>query len=189
MATMVGVYQRAKKYDQAQAVLVKAIQRFPNEEQVYFLQGSLYEKQKKYEEAEKAFRKALDLQKDDPAVMNYLGYMLADRGIHLDEAESLIQKAVQADPTNGAYLDSLGWVYYKQNRFDRAEEYLKKAVIFVNFDSSIHDHLGDLYFKTKRYDEARMEWNKSLQLSSEPEEIDKVKKKLDELRTIKAAKK
>jgi tetratricopeptide (TPR) repeat protein len=189
MATMVGVYQRAKKYDQAQAVLTKAIQRFPNEEQVYFLQGSLYEKQKKYEDAEKAFRKALDLQKDDPAVMNYLGYMFADRGIHLDEAESLIQKAVQSDPTNGAYLDSLGWVYYKQNRFDRAEEYLKKAVIFVNFDSSIHDHLGDLYFKTKRYDEARMEWNKSLQLSNEPEEIDKVKKKLDELRTIKAAKK
>jgi tetratricopeptide (TPR) repeat protein len=189
MATMVNVYQRAKKFDQAQGVLTKAIQRFPNEEQVYFLQGSLSEKQKKYEDAEKAFRKALDLQKDDPAVMNYLGYMFADRGIHLDEAESLIQKAVQSDPTNGAYLDSLGWVYYKQNRFDRAEEYLKKAVIFVNFDSSIHDHLGDLYFKTKRYDEARMEWNKSLQLSNEPEEIDKVKKKLDELRTIKAAKK
>jgi tetratricopeptide (TPR) repeat protein len=189
MATMVNVYQRAKKFDQAQSVLTKAIQRFPNEEQVYFLQGSLYEKQKKYDDAEKAFRKALDLQKDDPAVMNYLGYMFADRGIHLDEAESLIQKAIQTDPTNGAYLDSLGWVYYKQNRFDRAEEYLKKAVIFVNSDSSIHDHLGDLYFKTKRYDEARAEWTKSLQLSNEPEEIDKVKKKLDELKTVKAAKK
>jgi tetratricopeptide (TPR) repeat protein len=189
MATMVNVYQRAKKFDQAQGVLTKAIQRFPNEEQVYFLQGSLFEKQKKYDDAEKAFRKALDLQKDDPAVMNYLGYMFADRGIHLDEAESLIQKAVQTDPTNGAYLDSLGWVYYKQNRFDRAEEYLKKAAIFVNYDSSIHDHLGDLYFKTKRYDEARAEWTKSLQLSNEPEEMDKVKKKLDELKTVKAAKK
>src|SRR6185369_10287177 len=160
MATMVNVYQRAKKFDQAQGVLTKAIQRFPNEEQVYFLQGSLYEKQKKYDDAEKAFRKALDLQKDD-----------------------------QTDPTNGAYLDSLGWVYYKQNRFDRAEEFLKKAAIFVNYDSSIHDHLGDLYFKTKRYDEARAEWTKSLQLSNEPEEIDKVKKKLDELKTVKAAKK
>jgi len=185
---MVGVYQRAKKYDQAQSLLSTAVQRFPNEETVYFLQGTLYEKQKKYDDAEKAFRKALAIEKDDPAVLNYLGYMFADRGIHLDEAEAMVQKAVQTDPTNGAYLDSLGWVYYKQNRFDRAEEYLKKAVIFVNSDSSIHDHLGDLYFKTKRYDEARNEWNKTLQLSTEQEEINRVKKKLDDLKTTRAAK-
>jgi tetratricopeptide (TPR) repeat protein len=101
----------------------------------------------------------------------------------------MTQKAIQADPTNGAYLDSLGWVYFKQNRLDRAEEYLKRAIIFLNTDSSIHDHLGDVYFKTKRYEEARNEWNKSLQLSNEQEEIDKVKKKLDELKTTRAAKK
>jgi tetratricopeptide (TPR) repeat protein len=115
--------------------------------------------------------------------------MLADRGVRLDEAETLVGKAVKAEPTNGAYLDSLGWVYFKQNRLDRAEEYLKKAIIFVNYDSSIHDHLGDVYYKTKRYDEARTEWNKTLQLSNEPDEIDKVKKKLDELKTTRAAKK
>ncbi len=188
-AAMVGVYQRAKKFDQAQNILTTAVQRFPKEETLYFLQGSLYEKQKKYDEAEKAFRKALDLQKDDPAVLNYLGYMLASRGIHLDEAEAMVQKAVQSDPTNGAYLDSLGWVYYKQNRLDRAEEYLKKAVIFVNSDPDIHDHLGDLYFKTKRYDDARTEWNKSIQLTTEQEDITRIKKKLDDLKTIKAAKK
>src|SRR5207302_2546245 len=189
LSAMVSVYQRAKRYDEAQNTLNKAIQRYPNEEQVYFLQGSVYEKQKKFNDAEKAFRKALELQKDDPAVLNYLGFMLADRGVRLEEAESLIQKAVQSDPTNGAYLDSLGWVYFKQNKLDRAEEYLKKAVIFLNTDSNIHDHLGDLYFKTKRYDEARAEWNKSLQLSTEQEEIEKVKKKLDELKTTRAAKK
>ncbi len=189
LSAMVGVYQRAKKYGEAQNLLNSAAARFPTEEQVYFLQGSLYEKQKKYNEAEKAFRKALDLQKDDPGVLNYLGYMFADQGIHLDEAESMIQKAVRTDPTNGAYLDSLGWVYFKQNRLDLAEQYLKKALIFVITDSSIHDHLAEVYFRTKRYDEARNEWNKSLQLATEQEEIDKIKKKLDELRTTKAAKK
>jgi tetratricopeptide (TPR) repeat protein len=189
LSAMVSIYQKAKRFDDAQNVLNKAIQRYPNEEQVYFLQGSLYEKQKKFNDAEKAFRRALELQKDDPAVLNYLGFMLADRGVRLEEAESLIQKAVQSDPTNGAYLDSLGWVYFKQNKLDRAEEYLKKALIFLNSDSNIHDHMGDLYFKTKRYDEARAEWNKSLQLSSEQEEIDRVKKKLDELKTTRAAKK
>jgi len=189
LSAMVGVYQRAKKYGEAQNLLNSAAARFPTEEQVYFLQGSLYEKQKKYNEAEKAFRKALDLQKDDPGVLNYLGYMFADQGIHLDEAESMIQKAVRTDPTNGAYLDSLGWVYFRQNRLDLAEQYLKKALIFVITDSSIHDHLAEVYFRTKRYDEARNEWNKSLQLATEQEEIDKIKKKLDELRTTKAAKK
>ena len=189
LSAMVSVYQRARRFDDAQNVLNKAAQRFPNEEQVHFLQGALSEKQKKYNDAEKAFRKALEFQKDDPAVLNYLGFMFADRGVRLDEAESMIQKAVYADPTNGAYLDSLGWVYFKQNRLDRAEEYLKKAIIFLNTDSNIHDHMGDLYFKTKKYDEARAEWNKSLQLSTEQEEIEKVKKKLDELKTIRAAKK
>src|SRR5437016_264520 len=189
LSAMVSVYQRAKRFDDAQNVLNRAVQRFPNEEQVHFLQGALYEKQKKYSDAEKAFRKALEIQKDEPAVLNYLGFMFADRGIRLDEAEAMIQKAVQADPTNGAYLDSLGWVYFKQNRLDRAEEYLKKAIIFMNSDSNIHDHLGDLYFKTKRYEEARAEWNKTLQLSTEQEEIDRVKKKLDELKTTKAAQK
>jgi tetratricopeptide (TPR) repeat protein len=189
LSAQVSVYQRAKKYDLAQNVLNTAMQRFPDREQVYFLQGALDEKQKKYSDAEKAFRKALELENDDPAVMNYLGYMFAERGVRLDEARSLVEKAVKAEPTNGAYLDSLGWVYFKQNRFDLAEEYLKKAIIFVNSDSSIHDHIGDLYFKTKRYDDARNEWNKAIQLSTEQEEADKVKKKLDELKTTRAAKK
>jgi tetratricopeptide (TPR) repeat protein len=187
VSAMVGVYQRAKKFDQAQTLLTSATQRHPNEQQLFFLQGSLYEKQKKYDDAEKAFRKALELEKDDPAVLNYLGYMLATRGVRLDEAEAMVQKAVESDPTNGAYLDSMGWVYFKQNKLDRAEEYLKKAAIFVNSDPDIHDHLGDLYFKTKRYDEARTEWNKSIQLSTEQEDINRVRKKIDDLRTIKAA--
>jgi uncharacterized protein HemY len=72
---------------------------------------------------------------------------------------------------------------------DLAEAYLKKAAIFVNTDPDIHDHLGDLYFKTKRYEDARNEWSKSLQLSTEPEDIAKIKKKLDDLKTIRAAKK
>jgi tetratricopeptide (TPR) repeat protein len=189
LATMVGVYQRAKKFDQAQSILTSALQRFPNEQQLFFLQGSLYEKQKKYDDAEKAFRKSLELEKDDPAVLNYLGYMFAARGIHLDEAEGMVRKAVETDPTNGAYLDSLGWVYFKQNKLDLAEEYLKKAAIFVSTDPDIHDHLGDLYFKTKRYEEARSEWNKSIQLSTEQEDISRLKKKIDDLRNLRAANK
>jgi tetratricopeptide (TPR) repeat protein len=113
--------------------------------------------------------------------------MLAVRGIKLEEAETLVLNAVQSEPTNGAYLDSLGWVYFKQNRLDLAEEYLKKAAMFVGTDPDIHDHLGDLYFKTKRYEEARASWTKSIQLATEADDIARVKKKLDDLKTVKAA--
>jgi tetratricopeptide (TPR) repeat protein len=189
LSAMTNIYQRARKFDEAQNVLNTASRRFPDDERVYFLQGALYDKQKKFGEAEQQFRKALDIDQNNAAVQNYLGFILADRGLKLEEAAALIEKAVKADPTNGAYLDSLGWVYFKMNRLELAEEYLKKAVIFTNTDPSIHDHLGDLFFKTNRFDDARREWGKALELSEDREEIDRVKKKLDGLKTNRAANK
>jgi tetratricopeptide (TPR) repeat protein len=186
-SAMTNIYQRARKFDDAQSVLNIASRRFPGNERIFFLQGALYEKQKKFGEAEQQFRKALEIDKDNAAVQNYLGFILADRGLKLDEAATLTQKAVKADPTNGAYLDSLGWVYFKMNRLELAEEYLKKAVIFTNNDASIHDHLGDLFFKTKRLDDARREWAKAVELSDDREEIDRVKKKLDGTKNNRAA--
>jgi tetratricopeptide (TPR) repeat protein len=186
-SAMTNIYQRAKKFDDAQNVLNMASRRFPGDERIYFLQGALYDKQKKFGDAEQQFRKALAINEDNPAVQNYLGFILADRGLKLEEAAVLIEKAVKADPTNGAYLDSLGWVYFKMNRLEMAEEYLKKAVIFTNNDSSIHDHLGDLFFKTRRLDDARREWVKAVELSDDREEIDRVKKKLDGIKNSRAA--
>jgi len=183
LSTEASVYERAKKYDQAQSILETAFKRFPKDQQVYFMQGGLYEKQKKYADAEAAFRKSLDIEKDNPDTLNYLGYMLADQGMKLQEALELIQKAVDLDPNNGAYLDSLGWAYFRLNKLDQAEEYLKKAIRFDSNDSTVHDHMGDLYLKLQKYEDARSEWNKSVQLSDDPEEIARVKKKIDSIKT------
>jgi tetratricopeptide (TPR) repeat protein len=182
LSAMSEIYQRAKKWDEAQAVLDRAARSFPMESEVYFLQGAMYEKQKKDAEAEKAFRRSLELDNDSPATLNYLGYMFADRGVKLDEALMLIQKAVDSDPISGAYLDSLGWVYYKMNRLTEAEQYLKKAVRFASTDSTMHDHLGDLYNKVMKYSEAAAEWQKAIQLANEPKEADPIKKKLDQIK-------
>jgi len=182
LSAMSDIYQRAKKWDEAQAVLDRAVRSFPMESEVYFLQGAMYEKQKKDAEAEKAFRKSLELDSDSPATLNYLGYMFADRGIKLDEALTMIQKAVESDPISGAYLDSLGWVYYKMNRLTEAEQYLKKAVRFASTDSTMHDHLGDLYNKIMKYPEAAAEWQRAIQLANEPKEADPIKKKLDQIK-------
>jgi tetratricopeptide (TPR) repeat protein len=182
LSAMSEIYQRAKKWEEAQNILERAAKSFPMESEVYFLQGALFEKQKKDAEAEKAFRKSLELDDDSPATLNYLGYMFADRGIKLDEALTMIQKAVDSDPISGAYLDSLGWVYYKMNRLNEAEQYLKKAVRFASTDSTMHEHLGDLYNKIMKYPEAASEWNKAIMLSTEPKESDQIKKKLDQIK-------
>jgi Flp pilus assembly protein TadD len=179
---MVDIYHRAGRFNDAQTVLDAAVKRFPQEEHVFFLQGAHYEKRKRLDEAERAFRRALELDGDNAAVLNYLGYMLADRGIKLDEAVRLIQKAVDSDPTNGAYLDSLGWAYFRLNQLDLAQQYLERAVRFAGTDPDLHEHLGDLYFKQQRFEDARVEWNKSIQLGTNPEDIENVRKKLDSLR-------
>jgi tetratricopeptide (TPR) repeat protein len=182
-SAIIGIYERAKKYGDAQRVLDAARKRFPDELQVHFLQGALHEKQNRVSDAEVSFRKALELEKNSAPAMNYLGYMLADRGLKLDEALKLIQKAVEVDPGNGAYLDSLGWVYFRMNKLDLAEEFLKKAVRFVDNDADIHDHLAQLHYKRGEYENARLEWSRALKLATDTEDIERFQKNLDDLKT------
>jgi tetratricopeptide (TPR) repeat protein len=96
-------------------------------------------------------------------VLNYLGYMLADRGLRLEEALSYIKKAAAQDPQNGAYLDSLGWAYYKMGKYELAEENLRKASMKISNDGTIQEHLADLYFKTGRLKLAAAHWERALE--------------------------
>ena len=182
-SAIVGVYEHAKRFPEAQTTLDAAARRFPDNKQVHFLQGALYEQQDKLPEAEQAFRKALALDKNNPSVLNYLGYMLADRGLKLDEALAMVQKAVGTDPINGAFLDSLGWVYFKMNQLDQAEQFLKRAVVFAATNATMHDHLGDLYYKTGRYADAQTSWTKGLQYADEPAEATRIRQKLEQVKS------
>ena len=114
-----------------------------------FLRGALAERQKHYEPAEDFFRQALDVDPSNAMVLNYLGYMLADKGTKLPEALKLIRKAVEQEPMNGAYLDSLGWAYFKLGQYELAEENLRQAVERDQTDPTVHEHLGDLYEKDR----------------------------------------
>jgi len=99
--------------------------------------------------------------KNAPAPTYYV-YKLRELGIRLDEAEALVQKALKEDPYNGAYLDSLGWIYFKENKLTASESTLRKAVERERHDATIHSHLGDLYAKMGRSELAAAEWEKSL---------------------------
>ena len=182
-AAIVGVYEHAERFADAQTTLDAAARKFPDDKQVHFLQGALYEQQDKVTEAEQAFRKALALDKNNPSVLNYLGYMLADRGMKLEEALAMVQKAVSADPINGAFLDSLGWVYFKMDRLDQAEQFLKRAVVFAATNATMHDHLGDLYYKTGRFQEAQASWTKGLQYADEADEATRIRQKLEQVKS------
>jgi len=121
--------------------------------------------------------RAVELNSQDPEALNYLGYVYAEEGTKLDEAEALISKALEMDPDNGAYIDSLGWVYYKKGMFEEAREQLEKAQKLVGDDAVVYDHLGDAHFKVGSFDSAKEAWQKSLEI----ENNDEVRKKLEEL--------
>ena len=161
---------------------------------LFFVKGELAERQKHYEPAEQFFRQALELDPSNAMTLNYLGYMLADKGLRLPEALKLIRKAVDQEPMNGAYLDSLGWAYFKLGQYELAEDYLRQAVERDRTDPTVHDHLGDLYEKTGRIRLAAAQWElslaeyaKSAVADVEPGDVAKVQHKLENAR-VKLAK-
>jgi len=171
------MYTRLKRYSDAEDVLNKAEQlstKPEDREYVYFLRGDTYEHEKKYDQAEAEFKKVLAANPQSAVTLNYLGYMNADRGVQLEESLNYIKMAVSLDPTNGAYLDSLGWAYFKLGKYDLAEENLNKASLRMGSDPTVQDHLGDLFQKTGRlrlaaahWERAVEEWNKTV-----PAEVD-----------------
>jgi tetratricopeptide (TPR) repeat protein len=159
------VYERGRRYAEAEAaarVAEKLAGRPADKEMVWHILGAIYERQKMFDRAEEEFRRVLEVNPRNAEVLNYYGYMLGDLGIRLDEAYALVKRALAEEPHNGAYLDSMGWVLYKQNRLPEAEEMLRKAVARNSHDATIHSHLGDVYFKNGRAGLAAAEWEKSL---------------------------
>jgi len=156
------LYQDANRAVDAVRTLEQAQSKFPSEASIPFELGAVLEKQKRYADAETAFRKVLGLDPEYAPALNYLGYMLADRGERLDESVAYLQKALQLDPDNGSYLDSLGWAYFKGNQLDLAEDNLKRAADQLRTNSVIQDHYADVLFKLGRYDEAITIWTRAL---------------------------
>jgi tetratricopeptide (TPR) repeat protein len=188
---------RLRRWKDADDALAKASAlTTKKEDRIYllFLKGELAERQKHYEPAEQYFREALELDPSNAMTLNYLGYMLADKGTRLTEALALIRKAVDQEPMNGAFLDSLGWAYFKLGEYELAEENLRQAVERDQTDPTVHDHLGELYEKTGRIRLAAAQWElslaeyaKSAAADVDPGDVAKVQRKLESAR-VKLAK-
>ena len=187
--TLAQMNTRLKRWSDAEEALNKAESlstSAEDKEYVYFLRGSTYEREKKFDEAEAEFKKVLSIHPQSAVVLNYLGYMNADRGVRLDESLNYIKQAVSLDPANGAYLDSLGWAYFRLGKYDLAEENLTRASSHMGKDPTVQEHLGDLYQKTGRlklaaahWERAIVEWSKTVAPEVDSESVAKVQQKLD----------
>lgn len=190
------VYQQGKRWNDMLKALDRAEQLATTDrekEAVYYARGAGLEREKKYDQSEAEFRKVLELNPKHAGALNYLGYMLADRNVRLAEAQDLIKRAVDLEPENAAYLDSLGWVYFRQGKLDDARGLLERALNRLQ-DPTVHDHLGDVYLKLGKTKEAIAQWQDSLrefqtatQQEADPEEMASVNRKLDEAQAKLAA--
>jgi tetratricopeptide (TPR) repeat protein len=154
-------YTEVNRPAQAVRVLQEAQVKFPEETAITFELGTVLDRQKKYAESETVFRQLIAREPDNAAALNYLGYMLAERGERLGESVGYLKRALAIDPENGSFLDSIGWAYFKDGQIDLALENLKRAAGQMVTNSVVQDHYGDALFKAGRYGEALEAWNRA----------------------------
>ncbi len=165
----------ADLYDQAVSVLKTPTATDWN---IFYQRGIAYERLKEWAKAEPNFRKALELNPDQPQVMNYLGYSWVDRGMNLQEAMAMIKKAVDLRPSDGYIVDSLGWAYYQLGQYDDSVREMERAISLKPEDPVLNDHLGDAYWRVGRKLEATFQWTHARDMNPDPELLASVREKL-----------
>jgi tetratricopeptide (TPR) repeat protein len=143
-----------------------------------YTRGIALERSKNWPRAETDFLKALEFEPDQPFVLNYLGYSWVDKGVHLERARAMIERAVELRPRDGYIVDSLGWALYRLGDFEGAVGHLERAIELRPEDPVINDHLGDAYWRVGRLREARFQWTRSLSLEPEEDQVDLIRAKI-----------
>jgi tetratricopeptide (TPR) repeat protein len=164
-------FSRSEQYDSAVYWLDKLWREDTLNSRVQFSLGASLERAGHFERAVDVFKNMIDREPQNAIALNYLGYMYADSGIHLEESLDLIGRALKEEPDNGAYLDSYGWALFRLGRLSEAESEIRKALATLESDATIHEHLGDVLAAQGRRDEAVTHWQKALELEPESEAV------------------
>ena len=175
--------RQQEMYDDASKAYDMAVALFDEDNEgqwiVYYARGISHEREDRWPLAEKDFRKALELRPDQPQVLNYLGYSFVEMEINLEEALSMIERAVAARPDSGYITDSLGWVLYRMGKYDDAVGFMERAAELMPVDPIVNDHLGDVYWAVGRKIEAEFQWRRALSFDPEEDEADRIRRKLE----------
>lgn len=172
-------YQRLDRYQESIPVLERLVAKQKDSIAAGFLLGVAYERTDQRGKAVNEFRRVLDLDPDFHAALNYLGYTYAESGENLEEALSLVGRAVALEPDNGSYVDSLGWTYYQLGRHEQARDILERAVRLEPADATLQEHLGDVYVALGQKERAREAYRRALELADDNAE--QVQRKLERL--------
>lgn len=178
-------YVQAEAFKDAVEVLEASSKANPDDTDVMFQLGSTFERAGRIADAEKVFLALLARLPDHNPTLNYLGYMWADQGINLERATQMLLKAVSSEPRNAAFVDSLGWAYFRQGKLELAEQYLKDAARLLPNDPTVQEHLGDLFARQRNYGRALETYSNALRL--DPEDEAKLRSKIAETEKLKAS--
>jgi Flp pilus assembly protein TadD len=177
------IYNGEMQYRKANRAYSIAIELLEKENAVqwflYYARAVSFERLDDWKNAEADFRKALELSPDQPSTLNYLGYSLVEKGIKLEEAQSMIERAVKGRPNDGFITDSLGWLLYRVGKFDEAVAPMERAAELMPTDPVINDHLGDVYWKVGRFREAQFQWSRALSFDPEEKDAARIRRKLE----------
>ncbi len=168
----------SKQYDKAISMLETATKKFADNAQLEFFLGSMYDRKGKADKTIEAMRKVLTIDENHIQAMNYLAYTFAEKGINLDEAKGLAQKALGLSPDDGYILDTMGWVLFRQGQTEDAIKYLEAAHKNVSNESIIAEHLGDAYYRFELLDKARTMYTKAVLNAEDEERAREIKTKI-----------
>ncbi|MGE0153934.1 MAG: tetratricopeptide repeat protein [Reyranellaceae bacterium] len=180
--TLGDILRGRERYAEAAKAYQVAVGRLPQpvmrDWPLFYAHGIALERSGEWDKAEASFRKALELQPDQPYVLNYLAYSWIDKGVNLREGKEMLERAVRQRPNDGAIVDSLAWAHYRLGEFSRAVELLERAVALQSTDWTINDHLGDAYWRVGRKQEARFQWQRALTLKPDADKVKGVEDKI-----------
>ncbi len=183
IATLGLIFRDKKQFADAAKVYSRGIASIETAQahhwRIYYHRGIAFERLKEWPKAEADFLKSLSLSKDQPLVLNYLGYSWIDQGMNLRRGLELIERAVALRPRDGYIVDSLGWAHYKLGNYEKAVEELERAVQLLPQDPTINDHLGDAYWQVGRRLEARFQWMHARDLKPEEDQIEQILTKIE----------
>lgn len=175
--------RREERYAEAAAAYARAIAQLPAVETrhwgLFYSLAVAYEQAKDWDKAEPEFRRALELNPEQPEVLNYLGYSLLDRNIKIDEALDMIERAVRQRPRDGYIIDSLAWGFFLTGRYPEALEQMERASLLMPVDPVVTDHLGDVYWAVGRLNEARFQWRRALSFDPTERDANLIRRKLE----------
>lgn len=182
-----GFYQKQEKYSSAKELLEKGLSAEPENTELHYEMGVLYDRMGDTKAAIDKMKLVIEMDPENADAYNYLGYTYADRDMRLDEAESLIRRALEIEPDNGFILDSMGWVYYRKGDYDRAKDYIEKALDRVSDDPAILEHMGDVSLKLDEAEKALDYYRRAMENTESEEDRQKLQNKIESVQNSEVA--